>query len=159
MPRSRTLVFILSGLFLASSSALQAQDTGPLFGTLQGYGARALGNAIGGAINRATDAIAQANGPAPSPGSPARSVNGPSSITVSYFHALPIGDALAGTDAPTYALANGHRLRASGLFVLDAAPAPSPQCVLNYSALRASGGYRPSGPPRDGCLNFGTRNS
>ena len=65
-----------------------------------------------------------------------------------------MGDPLEGSDAPTYAFANGRTLRVSGSFLPAAEPFGVVQwCLLEYGAITATGGYAPSGPPRDDCQN------
>jgi hypothetical protein len=135
--------------------AQAAQEYGVLVGTVTpgvGAQARGLGAATAGAIGNAANAVAAVNQRAGSPGpGPARR-SGPPAVVV--HRMLPLGDPLEGTDAPFYTLANGRTLRVSGAFALAAEPvAELQQCVLRYAAITVTGGYRPSGPPRDECLN------
>jgi hypothetical protein len=147
-----------AGLALALvAGAAQAQDAGPLYGSVRDPGTRGLGAAVSGAIGNAANAVAQSNAAtgAAAPRGDSAPSRGPSRIAVTQFYSLPKNDALEGTDAPRYALGNGRTMRASGTFTLAGAAGSESLCVLRYGAVRASGGYHPSGPPLDDCLNFG----
>ena len=158
MKLSHTAMISLCALGCAVTGTAEAQEYGVLVGTVTpgvGAASRSLGaasaNAIGNAantiaaVNQATGASRQASG---------GSHRGPSRIDVQRFAALPHGDTLDGTDAPTYALAGGRTLRASGIFVPAAQPfAGNRWCQLEYSRVAATGGFDPSGPPSDDCRN------
>jgi hypothetical protein len=144
-------VLVLSG----GPCALAAQDTGALSPVLRDYGGRGLGNAIGSAITRAANAIPQeANGAGPAQPLIHRPAPSPRKMVVTHFQSLPRGDALQGTAARTVAFSDGRTMRASGTFHAYAAHSQA-TCRLKFTTLYAGGGFQPSGPPHDGCLNFG----
>jgi len=142
----------------AVSGAAEAQEYGVLTGAVtpgMGAAARGLGAASASAIGRAANAVAAVNQATGASGqsTPSRR-SGPQRIDVQRFTALPHGDPLEGSDAPTYALGQGRTIRVSGAFVPDTQPfAGNKWCMLEYGSVTATGGLDPSGPPRDDCRN------
>ena len=161
MRLSNAALISLCVLGCGATSVAEAQEYGVLTGAVTpgvGAGARRLGAASASAVGRAANAVAavnQATGASAPSGQPSGGPrSGPQRIDVQRFAALPIGDPLQGTDAPTYALAGGRTLRASGIFVPDAQPfAGNRWCQLEYSRVASTGGFDPSGPPSDDCRN------
>ena len=112
----------------AAESALILGGTGQATGSAQ----RNLGRSITGSINRASSAISTTRqARAVRPRAPSRSRGGSSG-----GYAVPAGvDALEGTDAETYDLANGNAIRVSGGF----RPGQGSHCVENCKAPPAQG--------------------
>jgi len=157
MRLSKAAFLSLCVLGCTAAGTAAAQEYGVLVGTVTpgvGAQARGLGAATASAIGGAANAVAAANqrGSSSAQGSP--SSRGPQRIEVQRFVALPVGDPLEGTDAPIYSFGNGRRIRVSGAFTPAAPPFGGiQQCVLEYGVISVSGGYKPSGPPRDECRN------
>ena len=126
---ARTVLPILAALMpLALSTPAAAQAAAEtaviLSGTGQGTGsaARSMGSAVANSINNAANQIqATRNGGGGSGQGQSRTAQAGYVITVG-------GDALEGTDAPTYQMGNGASIRTSGSLRRPAAPTCSQNC-------------------------------
>jgi hypothetical protein len=158
MPLSKAPLLSLCLLASVVPGVAEAQEYGVIVGTVTpgvGAQARGLGAATAGAIGQAANAVAAVNQRAGSSAQGSGARSGPRRIDVHRFTSLPVGDPLEGSDAPTYAFANGRTLRVSGSFLPAAQPFGAVQwCLLEYGAINVTGGYAPSGPPRDDCRNI-----
>jgi hypothetical protein len=118
-------VLVLGGWALPASAQVAAETATILTGTGQGTGsaARSTGGNVAGSLNRASEAIQAANQGARSSGG-----RGQSGAQTGYAVTGGSGDALAGTDAPSYQMGSGATIRVSGKLRQPSAAPCSANC-------------------------------
>lgn len=116
---------VLGGWSLPASAQAAAETATILTGTGQGTGsaARSTGGNVAGSLNRASDAIQATNQGTRSSGG-----RGQSGAQPGYAVTGGSGDALEGTDAPSYQMGSGATIRVSGKLRQPSAAPCSANC-------------------------------